>query len=277
MAVTLPSSLFDRYPRFTLYNSPYAAHDDGCAIDLYPISGAPSPVEGEVVDVRTVRAPPKPYAPEHDHLIVIDDGTHLVRILHVDPTVEIGEYVEEGEQLGNTVRAGFFAPWVDDHLHVGVRPRGSDPVRASGSIRLRLPDDVHVTGLSWNGTGTVVETGDTYAVLDSPAHPAPGERFVGIAADDGGVLDGGVPHYDGGGLLGGASGPVRLLGTEIGTGDGRTVDWHDVTVVANGEPITGLSFFFARDGEFGAKLICPGHAFAIGDRVRVGFRSSTHD
>ncbi|QLH80090.1 hypothetical protein [Halosimplex pelagicum] len=44
-----------------------------------------------------------------------------------------------------------------------------------------------------------VAAGDTYAVLDRPVHPAPGERFAGLAATDGdgdplGVLDGGLPR-----------------------------------------------------------------------------------
>ena len=83
MAVALPSDVLSQYERFSLDNSPYAAHDRGCAIDLYPDPGlgpaeassiAPSPVAGEVLETRTVRAPPKPYAPEHDHLILVDTG-----------------------------------------------------------------------------------------------------------------------------------------------------------------------------------------------------------
>jgi hypothetical protein len=33
--------------------------------------------------------------------------------------------------------------------------------------------------------------------------------------------------------------------------------------------VTGLSLFAARDAEFGAKLVCPGHRFAVGDGIRV--------
>ena len=303
MAVTLPDALLARYKRFSLYNSPYRAHDGGCAVDLYPgtlrdgrTTVAPSPVSGVVRETRTVRAPPKPYAPEHDHLIVIDcDGPAeleglTARTLHVEPSVSAGDRIAAGESLGTLVRAGFFAPWVDNHLHVGFRESEQNPYRASGS--LPLEPGVEIEPLAWDGTGRVVATGETYAVLDAPIHPDPGSRFVGVAADggvpsrtdrdplehrfDSGVLDGGLPHYDGGGLLGlegPATGAVSLNGDRLGAVDGRTIAWDDVTVLANGEPVTGLSLFCARDSDFGAKLICPEVDLEIGDRVAVSVRS----
>ncbi|MBZ6494795.1 hypothetical protein [Natrinema longum] len=293
MAVTLPESVLARYERFSLYNSPYPAHDGGCAIDLYPgtlVDGrttvAPSPVSGIVRETRTVRAPPKPYAPEHDHLILLEpsspdplDGL-TVRILHVEPSVEVGEHVERGDSLGRLIRAGFFAPWVDNHLHVGVRGPDQNPYRASDSLPIEL--GVSIRPLEWDGTGRVVSTGDTYAVLDAPAHPNPGAAFVGVGADGGGVVDGGLPHYDGGGLLardgsleqaGTDESVVSLNGDRLGVAAGRTIAWDDVTVTANDEPITGLSLFCARDGEFGAKLICPDRSFEPGEGVRVRIRS----
>ncbi|AQL43121.1 hypothetical protein BV210_10515 [Halorientalis sp. IM1011] len=283
MAVTLDAALLDRYPRFSLYNSPYAAHDAGAAIDLYPevaIDGdddrdpadggpAPSPVAGEVLDTRTVDAPSKPYAVEQDHLILVDTGEHVTRVLHVDPTVSAGDRVAAGDSLGRLIRSGFFAPWVDDHVHLGFRPSEANHYRASGSLRLELGVDVRP--VQWDGTGTVVETGGTYAVLDTPAHPDPGDCFAGVAATVDGrpcVLDGGFPHYEGGGVLGGAAGPVAFLGERVGTSDGRTVAWDDVTVQANGEPITGLSLFCGRDS-VGVKLVRPDHGFAVGDGVDV--------
>jgi len=297
MAVTLPGETISRYRRFSLYNSPFDAHDRGRAIDLYPAAGetvAPSPVAGEVVDTRTVRAPPKPYAAEHDHLIVIDQGDRIARILHVDPTVEPGDHITVGDPLGELVRAGFFAPWVPNHIHLGFRPADADPYRAAGS--LRVEPAVGVEPLAWDGAGRVVERGETFVVLDEPAHPDPGEYFVGMAASglDGddrplGVLDGGFPHYEGGGLLSADAGAtatpsepdagsaaasgsdrvVTLAGHRVGVATDRHVAWDDVTVLANGEPITGIALFAARDA-FGAKLICPETSFGVGDLVKIG-------
>ncbi|MDL5362098.1 hypothetical protein [Halalkalicoccus sp. NIPERK01] len=270
MAVTLPGALLARYPRFSLYNSPYPAHDRGRAIDLYPSEGAPSPVAGEVLDVRTVRAPPKPYSPEHDHLILVDCGEYVARILHVDPAVSPGDDVEIGDPLGTTIRAGFFAPWVDDHIHLGFRAPDANPYRASGSAPVEL--DCDVTPVAWDGTGRVNAVGETFVVLDSPAHPEPGERFAGIADDTGGTaLDGGLPHYAGGGAFAGASGPLSVLGERVGTATGHDVEWDPIEVCANGEPITGISLFAGRE-TLGAKLVRPGHDFAIGERIEVSIR-----
>lgn len=297
--VGLTTDVLSRYPRFSVYNSPYVAHDDGCAIDLYPDNEvprtplAPSPVAGEVVETRTVTAPAKPYAVAHDHLIVVDTGDYLARMLHVAPTVEPGETVEVGDSLGELVRSGFFAPWVANHIHLGFREHGTNPVRASGSLPLDVP--VETEPIAWDGSGRVVETGETFVVLDSPTHPAPGERFAGIEAVVGAdgetvVLDGGLPHYEGGGVLrtlgrrtasprdggalrapdsrGGESTPVSLLGARVGQANGRTVTWDDVDIRANGEPITGLSLFVSLE-QFGAKLVCPGHDFSVGDSISV--------
>ena len=302
MAVTLPADIPGRYRRFTLYNSPYTAHDHGRAVDLYPGDAthpdpgddsllAPSPVAGEVIETRTFRAPAKPYAAPDDHLILVDTamGTDeiatgegespVARILHVDPAVRAGDRVTVGDPLGRLVRAGFFAPWVANHIHLGFRPPGADLHRASGSLPLALDPSLQVEPVAWDGTGTVVAAGETYAVLDAPAHPSPGDSFAGLAAtvDAGaerrtGVLDGGLPHYDGGGLLrvGGdtAEGAIELLGTRVGMATGRNVTWDDVTVRANGDPVRGIALAPGR-ARLGVKLVGEGVDFGVGTEVTV--------
>ena len=289
--VALPESVLARYRKFSLYNSPYAAHDRGHAVDLYPESNVGvSPVAGEVLDTRTVGCPDREYAVDHDHLIVVDAGDHVARVLHVDPTVEAGDEVAVGDSLGEMVRSGFFGRWVDNHVHLEFRDHGRDPYRASGS--LPLVADCAVTPLSWDGAGTVVESGPTHAVLDAPTPPEGGvEGFTAVADDDGRPLDGGLAHYTGGGVPGataaGAGGgggvdpdadaggdAVSMLGTRVGVRAGRHVDWADVDVLANGERITGLSLFAARSGaEAGTKLVTRADAgdptFAVGDEVTV--------
>ena len=286
--VPLPAALLDRYERFSCYNSPYPAHDRGRAVDLYPDDGtAPAPVPGEVVATRTVRCPDRPYAVDHDHLIVLDVADEwaggrgadlLARILHVDPSVAAGDRIAAGDSLGATVRSGFFGRWVDDHLHLGFRPVGANPERASGSLPVRPA--VPIDGVPWDGTGTIVETGETYVRLDAPAHPDPGS-WAALAADDGTAIDGGLVHYAGGGAYGveGATDrSLSLLGVDVGTatpraGDGDAavadVTWADVAIRVDGERATGLSLFVSRS-TFGAKVVFhDGHGFAVGDDVRV--------
>jgi len=279
MAVTLAADVLARYRRFSLFNSPYVAHDDGRAIDLYPPAGAetvPSPVAGEVLETRTVTAPPQPYAADEDHLVLVETADGVARLLHVDPALEAGETVAVGDGLGEPVRAGFFAPWVPNHLHLEFREAAANPYRATGSVPITV--EAAVQPLPWDGTGTVVETGRTWARLDAPTHPAPGERFVGLAATgpDGepvGVLDGGLVHYDGGGLLGAGrrappDGGVHLAGARVGTAEGRRVAWADVTVRANGAAVTGIACHAARD-RAGVKLVGRDLGLAVGERVAV--------
>jgi hypothetical protein len=270
--VTVPASTLERYRRFSLYNSPYPAHDHGCAIDLYPETNRGlSPVAGDVLDTRTVRVPDRSYAVAEDHLVLIDTGDHVARVLHVDPAVSPGDRVDVGDSLGEMVRSGFFGQWVDNHVHLGFRDPDANPYRAAGSLPVEVAVDVHP--LDWDGTGVVRDVGETYVVLDEPAHPNPG-TWAGLAAAPGAVLDGGCPHYDGGGVLPGADGPVSVAESRVGVADGRDVVWDDITLHANGRPIRGLSLFVARDADFGAKLVCPGHEFAVGDRITVSINSA---
>lgn len=265
--VVVDRPVLEQYRRFTLYNSPYPAHATGAAIDLYPPADtvtAVSPVAGTVEETLTVRAPTRSYAAPEDHLVVIDTGRRLARLLHVEPTVGVGDTVAVGDPVGRLVTSGYAAPWVPDHLHLGFREYGSDPRRARGSLPVRL--EVPIRGVPWDGTGTVVETGETYAVLDAPVVDDAG--FVGVAADSGGVLDGGFPHYGGGGLFGGGDGPVEFLGSRIGTARDRTVSWVVDTVRVGATPIAGVSLSVGRDGR-GVKLVCPDHQFAVGESVQV--------
>jgi len=272
--VSLPAPVLERYRRYTAYNSPYVAHDHGCAVDLYPDGdGAPSPVAGEVIATETVRAPPKPYAADEDHLVVVDCGPVVARLMHVDPRVDVGDHVERGEDLGELVRAGFFARWVGNHLHVGFRRHDQEYVRAGGSLPLAL--GVDPTPVDWDGTGTVVDAAETYAVLDAP--PVPDDGFCGLAATVDGervVLDGGFQHYDAGGVHAPATGPVELLGATVGdatAGAGSTNDvaWRPVTVRANDRPVHGISLYCGQRGDYAIKVVGDDHGLEVGDDVDV--------
>lgn len=281
MTVTLPPTVLERYRRFSRFNSPYPAHDDGRAIDLYPDDEAGiAPVSGVVRETRTVGCPDRPYAAAEDHLIVVDlddDWCHragtatgtVARILHVIPAVSPGDRVAVGDVLGPTTRSGFFGQWVDDHVHLGFREAGSNALRASGS----LPVDVGVAvePVDWDGTGVVIERGPTHVVLDAPTHPDPGEAYAAIASDEGVPLDGGLAHYAGGGAFAGLADetPVSFGGTRVGVSSGRGFAWDSVDVFANGDRVVGLSLFAARDAYYGAKVVCPDREFAIGETVTV--------
>lgn len=270
--VAVSPDVLGRYERVSLYNSPYPAHDSGCAVDLYPGSDdAVSPVAGEVLATRTVRCPEQPYAVSEDSLLLVDCGEHVARILHVEPAVEPGDSVEVGDSLGTLVRSGFFGRWVDNHLHLGFRRPEQNLERASGSLPIEL--GTSVSGVGWDGAGTIEGTGPTHVLLDSPVDGGPG--FTALASDGGIPLDGGLPHYTGAGVLEPSDGALRLLGTTVGRSDGRAVEWRDIAVYANGTRATGLSLF-ASQVPIGAKIVFhEGHGFAVGDHVRVTIEPTT--
>ena len=277
--LVIPSTALERFELVTRFNSPYVAHDRGRAVDLYPPTGqAPSPVAGTVLEHRTVETPSRPYAAPTDHLLLIrteapryrleTDQQAIARVMHVKPTVSVGEHVSVGDTLGQPIRSGFFAPWVDNHLHVGFRRPDANLIRASGSLPLSL--DIEVDPLRWDGTGVVREVGETFVMLDAPTHPAPGDRFVGIgSANAGVVLDGGLPHFERGGTFGRSAPTVQLLGATFERGDDGTFPWADRTIRVNGDPVLGLSLFAARTDRFGARIICPDRTFEVGEKLTV--------
>jgi len=286
MTVTLPGAVLDRYRRFSRFNSPYPAHDDGCAIDLYPDGETGvSPVSGTVRETRTVGCPDRPYAAAEDHLIVVeldDDWCRRAgapagavgRILHVIPGVSPGDRVAVGDALGPLTRSGFFGRWVDDHVHLGFRPPGANALRASGSLPVDI--DAAIEPVQWDGTGVVVDRGPTHVVLDGPTHPDPGRRFAALASDEGIPLDGGLAHYASGGafdaLADGTA--VSLWGTRVGVARERGIAWDPVDVLADGERVTGLSLFADSGDGLGVKLVCPDRRFELGETVSVALAPS---
>lgn len=268
--VRVSAAELEPFERFSLYNSPYPAHDSGRAIDLYPEAravAAPSPVAGTVVATYQMRAPDRANAERHDHLIVVDTGDHLARLLHVDPAVSEGDAVRVGETIGRLVDSGYFAPWVGPHVHLGFRPSDGNAVRATGSLPLSV--EPNVQPIAWDGSGRVVESAPTFVVLDAPTRPSSRSPFAGVGDDDCEVaLDGGLPHYAGGGALPGADGPLSLLGVSVGQALGRDVTWGDVTVYLDGEPVHGLSLTCAR-GDPRVTVVCPDVDVPIGRTVRL--------
>lgn len=265
--ITIPSSVANQYERFSLYNSPYPAHESGCAIDLYPSTDdAVSPVSGTVQTIKSVQCPEKTYATSKEYLLTIECESYTARMLHINPIVTVGEKINTGDCLGTLIRSGFFNRWVDKHIHLEFRSSAQDTHRASGSLQIEV--DVSVTGINWDGAGTICESGSTYILINLPfTHTDSG--FVGLADDDGIALDGGLTHYNAGGTFSPTRGERSLLGTVIGVADGRDIQWYDTSVYINNNEATGLSLF-AKRVPYRLKVIFDnGHEFDVGDKVKA--------
>ncbi|MFB0560906.1 MAG: hypothetical protein ACETWM_06815 [Candidatus Lokiarchaeia archaeon] len=206
----------DSFEYMSLFNSPYYAHNHGIAVDLYLGPGkfgaeAPCPTPGKVINIRKVRAPirKKFNAEETDYLIILkseENPKQLIKILHVNPKLKIGENLDVGDNLGTLIRSGFFNFWTDPHIHLEIRNPG-DAIRAKGSYPIHLlslekkrdsePDNSFKC--------KVIDVRTDYTMVE-PSRKVIIKlgKFHGFATkinNELGILDCGLPHYGFGGVL----------------------------------------------------------------------------
>ncbi|MEM2169011.1 MAG: hypothetical protein QW186_04310 [Candidatus Bathyarchaeia archaeon] len=193
--------------RFSFFNSPYPAHRACMAIDIYPGrdfgSAAPSPVSGEVKEIRRVACPEKSIfkSSSYDYVILLqslENPKRWIKILHLEPLIKVGNIVNVGDDLGILLRSGFFDYWTDPHIHIEIRDP-LDPIRARGGFVIKR--DIFNTPLNENEEnadieelrGVIVESKIEYALmlLDK-------ELKYGVPVkvdEETGLIDGGIPHY----------------------------------------------------------------------------------
>lgn len=188
--------------RFSFFNSPYPAHRAHTAIDIYPYrefgSAAPSPVSGEVKEIRRVACPEKSSfkCSAYDYVILLkslENPERCIKILHLEPLVKVGDTVNVGDNLGTLLRSGFFDYWTDPHIHVEIRDP-LDPIRARGGFKIEReifssPDADEIGELR----GVIVKSKPEYALMLLDI-----ELKHGIPVRVGeeiGFIDGGIPHY----------------------------------------------------------------------------------
>ncbi|MHA2313672.1 MAG: hypothetical protein ACXACF_00045 [Candidatus Hermodarchaeia archaeon] len=177
----------------SFFNSPYYAHRENLAIDIYPTRDNPpitaySPVTGRIKKIYTFNPPtPKFFnGPSVEHLIIL------------------GKAIAIGDELGTIVRSGFYHFWTAPHLHVEVRKK-ANLIRAKGSEPIIPTIEETKTKdnrLSNFATFEVTLIEKNYGLLKSGEDSKIG-RIYGIGCtvgSDWGILDGGIPHYPFGGV-----------------------------------------------------------------------------
>ncbi len=131
---------------FSLGTSPYFAHQNGLAIDIYQELNlenyqALSPVSGIIIKTKEMVAPKPKFNgginKEYLTLIQGDNKLKIFKILHIKPHVKVGEKIELGELIGTTIKNGYFAPWSSPHIHLEIRPK-DDAIRARGGESFSL-------------------------------------------------------------------------------------------------------------------------------------------
>jgi murein DD-endopeptidase MepM/ murein hydrolase activator NlpD len=185
--------------RFSFFNSPYPSHKENSGVDIYPNCGfggvAPSPVDGEVIMIRRVKAPRGHgfEAADHDTVVLIqnrDNPETVTKILHIDPLVNKDDSVKKGESIGVTLRSGYYGWGTSPHIHAEVRSP-SDPIRARGGYKLALID-VPYSGPLEEIAGEVVHIQPEFAFIKLNTKSI---GLVGTVNGEPATLDGGIPYY----------------------------------------------------------------------------------
>lgn len=234
--------------KFSFFNSPYPAHRLSTSIDVYPERGfgelTPSPIEGKVTLIRKVRCPRGRNFNDHGYDVVtllrsLEAPDKVIKVLHVEPTVECGEELELGQELGTLIRSGYYGYATHPHVHVEIR-EPSDPLRARGGHPMRRLTSVTPQKPLKELRGTVTMSLPEYTLVRLEG--VRGWGLPGLVGGVPGILDGGIPYY---GWLGAhTEEPPR--GTEVRL-CGRTIaeisETRDGTCVAD-----CTDFKFAIDG-----------------------------
>lgn len=209
--------------RFAFFNSPYPAHRENSGVDIYPncdFGGvAPSPVDGEVIQIRRVKSPAGRgfVASDHDTLILIsnsDNPRTVTKLLHIDPLVKIGDVLHKGDSIGYTLRSGYYGWGTSPHIHVEIR-NPYDPLRARGGYNLDLIDAFSANPVK-EISGLVVHKQPEYCFIQMEKECM---GLIGSLNGKPAILDGGIPYY---GWLGGhmlnapEMGTIELMGNPIG-------------------------------------------------------------
>ncbi len=210
--------------RYSFFNSPYPPHKLNSGVDLYPVEGfggdALSPVDGEVVYLRQVKAPGGHgfEAADHDSVIVIrnkDNRDTVTKLLHADPLVEVGETVKTGGVIGTTIRSGYYGMGTSPHLHAEIR-KPDDPIRARGGYTLKRVDQTVGEPVSeLSGEVIQVQSEFTFIRINSTSI-----GLVGTVNGCPAILDGGIPYYRWMGAhlsIPPSEGVISLMGKTIGT------------------------------------------------------------
>jgi len=185
--------------RFSFLKSPYAAHKTNSAVDIYYGSfggSAVSPVDGKIIDIKSYDSPtPFKNIDSKEYLIAIEQGNHVIKILHIKPDVSIGEKISRGDRIGTFIKNGYFIFWNDPVMHVEVR-KPHDYLRASNNLKL-------TPAIDWNKVPApipevmdlkcrVEEINERYAQLFTPYQTCGDIKGFSV---DGGFIDGYVNSY----------------------------------------------------------------------------------
>jgi hypothetical protein len=205
---------------FSYFNSPYIGHSLGTAIDIYPRHqewGGPvlAPVSGEIVKVKKLHmGKTKPFpTDDFDYGIAIrveSTREDVVRVMHCKPMIQEGDKIDLGDQIGYAIRSRYFNYWTSPHYHVEIMQLESFS-RSSKSYPLDIPvgkkrHQLENADVSMELSIIDVNDDRDIGYLRGISYTSIGD-LIGLSTQDEkgsvvGILDGGLSHYQHGGVIG---------------------------------------------------------------------------
>ncbi|TFG32092.1 hypothetical protein EU528_04525 [Candidatus Thorarchaeota archaeon] len=205
---------------FSYFNSPYFGHSHAAAIDIYPHQqewgcSVISPVTGKLVRIqKTMMGRKKEFPTEqYDFGIAIqpeEDNQAIVRILHCNPSLKVGDSVVRGDEIGSAIRSRYFNYWTGPHYHIEIMHMDSF-ARSTQSYPLDLPFrfESKKVGRLLATVEFLVNKVTEDSILGYPrglSHTTidgyTGLSGISNGTDIVGILDGGISHYKHGGVIG---------------------------------------------------------------------------
>ncbi|ACJ15784.1 hypothetical protein TON_0299 [Thermococcus onnurineus NA1] len=225
---------------WSFYNSPYPAHKLGTAVDVYFPEKALFPLEEGIVEgIKKVRTPA--HVPiREDYVMIFRIGEFCLKVLHVKPTVKVGEKVALGDEIGEMTVSGFYMPWSDRHVHFELRSC-ENPYRARGAFQIR-PELLRLVPTAEGREFEVVERRENYCWIVPTRRGK--ENLTPIAFNDH-PIEGGLPHYHYGAVFGNTE-KVRVLNVELPAqqiSSGASIFRADFEIMANGEKAIGVGIY----------------------------------
>jgi len=222
----------------SFYSSPYPAHRETKALDLS--SGGErydemySPISGEIIAIRKIPAPQfsKNIDPEYVTAILPEGSDYALKIIHIEPSLGVGDYVNAGESLGRLIRTEFFREFNDPGIHMEIRAK-DDLFRTGGGMEFK-PVIGKIEGET-ELEGVITKKTDHYSIIELSSSGTSGS-ITGVVCDVNGkkaFLDCTYPWVDYGGIVGASDGRVSINGTEIGTATGNIIKYSNFKVYVN--------------------------------------------
>jgi len=262
---------------FSFYSSPYPAHRETKALDL--TSGGEryddmySPISGEIISTKKIPAPEfsKNLDDEYVTIILPEGSDHALKIIHLEPSLEVGDYVKAGEKLGRLIRTEFFWKFNDPGIHMEIRKK-DDLFRTGGGMRFENIIDKMEGETEF--TGTVKKRTDHYSIIEFSSSGTSGD-ITGLVCNVNGkkaFLDCTHPYVDYGGVVGADNGTVSLNGTDIGTATDSIIQYSNFQIYVNDIKAECVSSVLSLRARAELKVIPA--ILQKGDKVDVGVRKS---